>query len=880
MSASIVAGASSLAAATDANRTALWGLGPQGSLFYAFCPAGSEANPAAWSTPVPLVPSAEDFAFFLNLGAGNNVLFANVDGNSLIQLTQDPITTDWIKRGIVLPPTTTSDMAVFKSFTTHIRITDDSGIGVPNAGVHVTATSPVSVYLNDVYHILSPTVAVAATADATGVVTVVQETQSLSAVCFELALADYPDVVASVNPMTKALATLSTVQTGADLDSVRVTNADGSEQPLVPTGVDPGDTDAAAQSIAHFVKIKAGLPANGSRQSPTVAARLGAPTPARGLTVPSLWGVSFTAGHLSYHEGPDAAVHLGLRTSPAPAATPLAAEEIGGAVAVAAGDFFAWLQEVFDDVEKFFVKEVEGIYHFVATIAGKAYDVLLDCIAAVVHAVEFVLNRIKVFFDDLIKWLGFLFVWSDITRTHAVLKNIFIQYITNRIANLEGVRSDLQSGFTSLEKYIAGWGGIPANIPPSLASTTRNGVTGSSTTAPGQNSPQSNWGIYHLKGNAASGSTTATPNQGVLGDITSILAPLVNALATEKDVLQSAYTSFKTDIIDKIDNLSFKTFLEAVIAIIADALLESVENVVLAAIDVLVALTEGVVEVLNATIDIPIISSIYKQVTGDDLSLLDVACLVAAIPVTIAYKLITKTTPFPDNPTTQSLIEAPDFQTVRRICNGAHTPEPAGTEDRLLAATISASLNKILVLAAGISSTVGAVILSIFGPLKTKFPETRIFSIISGVFYVFYAAPDVVGQIPDLEDKKWWAIMNETLTDLMVVKAAVDVGVSLTSKDSAAQSGWNPVSPWLDFGGNIIWQVPTTAAIFDPENQNTSGILGLWAGTCFDCNGIMSPVLADDSEPVSWGIAVVVATVFNLAYGAMSCASSVLAFES
>jgi hypothetical protein len=114
----------------------------------------------------------------------------------------------------------------------------------------------------------------------------------------------------------------------------------------------------------------------------------------------------------------------------------------------------------------------------------------------------------------------------------------------------------------------------------------------------------------------------------------------------------------------------------------------------------------------------------------------------------------------------------------------------------------------------------------------------------------------------------------------MVVKAMVDMGVGLTAEGSEAQGAWNPVSPWLDFVGNILWQVPTTAAIFDSENQNKAGILSFWGGTCFDCNGILSPALADDSEPISWGVLVALATVFNLAYGAMSCAASVLSYES
>ncbi|MFL5805626.1 MAG: hypothetical protein ACJ8CR_28295, partial [Roseiflexaceae bacterium] len=588
---SLVAGASALAAATAANRTAVWGVDPQGNLFYVTCPAGSEADPTAWSNPVPLLVGVEGFAFFLNLNVGNNILFAHLSGQNLVQLTQDPITTDWLQRSILLPSTSPSDVAVYNSFTTHIQITDDYGVGAPNTAVAVTATSPVSVYLNDVYYRLSTTVAVNVAADATGVLTVVQETQSLAGVCFQIALSDGSGVTADVNPMSKAITTLSSVQSGDDLGAVQVTNADGTQQPLVPVGVSSDDKDAAAKSIAQFVKINAGLPQNGARQSSTGASRLKAAalattTPA--TTVPRIWGVSFANGGLVYHEGEDTAQHFGLRTVAARSALAAGAspalESVGSDIEVAAGDLFGWLKHAFDEVESFVVQEAEGLYHFLATIGGIVYDALLDCVDAVAHAVEFVFNKIKVFFEDLIKWLGFLFQWSDIIRTHNVLKNILNQYMAKCINNLGNARAQLQNTFTDVEKYVDAWAGIPDNIPPSLSGTSLNSATGSSTPAPGQGSPQSNWGLHHLKSNAASGSTTAQPNKGVVGDITAVLQPLIDALEREKDVLQAAYSSFRIDIIDKIHELSVDQLIKAVIAIIADALLESVENVLLAAI--------------------------------------------------------------------------------------------------------------------------------------------------------------------------------------------------------------------------------------------------------------------------------------------------------
>ena len=92
-------------------------------------------------------------------------------------------------------------------------------------------------------------------------------------------------------------------------------------------------------------------------------------------------------------------------------------------------------------------------------------------------------------------------------------------------------------------------------------------------------------------------------------------------------------------------------------------------------------------------------------------------------------------------------------------------------------------------------------------------------------------------------------------------------------------SGWDTASPYLDAAGNTVWQVSTTAGFIDPENWNKLGAMNFVAGTCFDANGILSPFLADDDEPISWGVLVANLTVLNLIYGVMSCAAGVETFN-
>src|SRR5262249_39226854 len=158
--------------------------------------------------------------------------------------------------------------------------------------------------------------------------------------------------------------------------------------------------------LGQLTTIGGGLPSDGSRQQPTAAGMSAIRADADVLPA---WGVSFTGSGLEYYEGAATAGRFLARTA--------GPEDLGGDIAVAAGDLFRWLGQAATDVAGFVVHEAEGLYHFVVTIAGQAYRALLDCYDAVVHAVEFVLSKIEVFFEDLVKWLGFIFQWADIVRT-------------------------------------------------------------------------------------------------------------------------------------------------------------------------------------------------------------------------------------------------------------------------------------------------------------------------------------------------------------------------------------------------------------------------------------------------------------------------------
>ena len=99
-------------------------------------------------------------------------------------------------------------------------------------------------------------------------------------------------------------------------------------------------------------------------------------------------------------------------------------------------------------------------------------------------------------------------------------------------------------------------------------------------------------------------------------------------------------------------DLVMKDFVLAIKDIVV-FLLQGVKEIIGVMLDVLEDAVKSLQSVLNASIDIPVISYIYKLLMHDDLSILDLLCLILAVPVTILYKVIFGSAPFSDDSVNQ-----------------------------------------------------------------------------------------------------------------------------------------------------------------------------------------------------------------------------------
>jgi len=291
-------------------------------------------------------------------------------------------------------------------------------------------------------------------------------------------------------------------------------------------------------------------------------------------------------------------------------------------------------------------------------------------------------------------------------------------------------------------------------------------------------------------------------------------------------------------VIDQITTLSAVDVAKRIIAIISDLLLGTVENLVDLAIDVLSKLVEGIVDALDASIEIPILSALYRDISGNDLSVLDLACLVVAIPVTLIFKLVAERAPYPDDAKTSALINAKDFASIQQ----AYGIQPPALTERPRTALIGAQQGisdsdmKDDTLALTIAAFFASLGLAIVNTLKRGLDTGEVstpLNVMAATLHLVYCGPDITSALQD--QAKWYNIMNDVVTGVSVLKTGID-NINPIAR-SATFSTY--VSPWMETFINVTWLAPPIGAFCDsPSGLNA---INLASNLAFDAGGIIAP---------------------------------------
>ena len=639
--------------------------------------------------------------------------------------------------------------------------------------------------------------------------------------------------VPEVNPMDNAFKRNAQYTTKESLQNAQIVNRNGTTRPFVPAGTSDDDLSSIAASNQNL--------AQAYNNSSKVA-----------LTSP-------------------AALRL-KAAGPAPAA--LVAAGFGdSSILVDLGDLFRRLESEVEAVIHFVEDLAEEVWHMVVEIAGQVYHGILDCVEKIVAAATWLYNAIKVAIEDIIQFFEFLFGWQDILTTHKVLKNFFIQTAQYAIAEIGNTKTAVINGMQQIQTNINNWAGIPnwGGIP--TFEQTSGSTSASNPPPDGQNSAPSNLGVHHFKGNCASSSSSVAPADPV----ETIFNDLIALMNKEGETLAGAANEIKTQIIDQFASLSVTDVIKRFLAIISDTILQTAENAITMMLDIIAQLLTGMMDILTATIDIPVLSWLYKQLTQEDLSFIDLLCLISAIPVTLIYKIATDKAPFPQGDAfTNGLINAKTFADIQAQFFLPQTASPmtvaatAGTAVRLGAArdVLDQTKLKVFAFATGICSFVGSIALAFVMnvqrfTLGVIYPKTlATVACLSNVLYVSPNIPTLINVQTD-----WYSQVNNAVTTVSLLKGMAAIPAA-TASDTVGK-GFAFVEMFI----NVIWNVPVIANIIadkDAFNTTYKSLIPESIGNfAFNVGGMLEFPFAM-SEDIETKLALDgVQTVMMLLYGAM-----------
>lgn len=652
----------------DSESVLVWGVNDEGQVFYLKNELGKEtSNP--WTKPIPLLRNVVKVASYINTVHKNTIIFAETSETSntnLIRLTQNPTTSLWSQHNILLPSTDINDVHECKTYTTHIQVSRENNL-LPSKPLNISlcTSTPLTVVVNNEYHNLIEE-PIKLKTDNTGRVTIIQDVTTLNAAIYTFQLEDGDPII--INPMNNVMDGLSKIKKGSDLDK-KVKNEQGNEVPIVGPHITSKQKDETADALQKLLKTTQSLPVNGSKKALSSKSKAEFDTK-NGV----LFGASFRNGKTEYFNGLEQAKQHGISFDNGVLNLELPNGTIApldNFISSLAGDVFNWIENAFDEIEHFFINITDDISHFFITIAGEVFHFILDCVDLVVRGIEFVLKKLaEILIDILLFLLGFLFDWKDIIRTHKVMKNLIYRFAEHNINEMDKAKDEIEKLFKNIEHDINKWAGLPP-ISDSVSS-----ISAASPPRPGQNSAQANWGKYHMNNNMNNSSGNFSPPTHSGG---SFVDKLIKLFKKEEKVFEDAIEELKM-LAKDAENLPLTDIIKRFVAILADALLETVKNALLIFVDAVQEILSTVLEILTAKIEIPILSWIYKKITDDDLTMLDLLCLVAAIPADIINKLSTGNELFPDDKYTHDLINAQDFEQIKTLLNSPPTLTVGGSD--------------------------------------------------------------------------------------------------------------------------------------------------------------------------------------------------------
>ncbi|RBR22926.1 uncharacterized protein FIESC28_04224 [Fusarium coffeatum] len=306
-------------------------------------------------------------------------------------------------------------------------------------------------------------------------------------------------------------------------------------------------------------------------------------------------------------------------------------------------DGFFWLKEKFEEVTEWFIETAGTIWKFVCKIAGEIKEFVLDCVEKICEAATWIWEKVKVGWEKLVDFIGFIFSWDDILTTKDTISSTITAGLGYAAIKMDDISAKVDGFFTDLEKTVEQFG-ESIKLDKKLGG---DNDPKDKKVAEAQSSTSTTWASERLKNGGAGTNTTVdykgdkkTDNEATTFWESSVVPEINKLEASMSKVGQDITALFHKDgAIDGQDIIKVSKSL-----LIAG--IQAVKGIIIKILQLVKTLFAKISDLGNAAINIPIFTWLYKKITkGHTLTLFDAISLVIAIPTTIFAKLITGKAP-------------------------------------------------------------------------------------------------------------------------------------------------------------------------------------------------------------------------------------------
>jgi hypothetical protein len=619
------------------------------------------SQPSAWSSWTPL---GDDYLALANGPCllDTDMLFAvsNADG-SVQSVSQDPVSGRWTSQQLKRPSQAGDEIEAVAMYHTEITFCDSGGVPQVNVPVTITAATPVAVCVEDVVYRIDSNQGVTCPTNASGQL----HTRTLATGLHTPILTFQADGLSnggqSIYPSQHVHDFLAgTGQLAVGGGQPTSFTATTLQNATVGTGTNrqplsPGLTQATAQQTVTWSSQITAMPTGSAPGAAGVAG----------------WAVDLSdPAHPTFHT-------FSTRVALAAYRQQIAQKQLeAGLPGSIWGHLWHGIKHAADDVVHAIEKDVAKVDQIVVDVENKVvsltlkigdqiigtFDMVVRTVEDALRAIEAILHTLIADIEKIIEWLMMLLDWQDIWHTKEVLEELITQSMVVLQGQIGTIRTKVQEVvFATLQKKIEqafqsaladfpyqSFGDLPstsqaaARFLTSRVALPSGGMVGGHTpgiTIPTVSSVHQNW---MLSKTTRSLTPSTTYGSGSV-DATHLLSAFNGANVVD-NIVQATQ--------------SFLNYLEAVfkdpkafLSLTIVEFLQQAENLILAVVDILddlVGCFLGVIEqalggftsIFNHSLDIPIISALYKFLFHEDLTVLHLCTLLIAIPLTILYKLM------------------------------------------------------------------------------------------------------------------------------------------------------------------------------------------------------------------------------------------------